>query len=78
LPSAFAIYCGPETAGLLDLFCTDGATAPKKWSWGKFRFIDTTPWVEKLHGDLVSIFRADPEVELVSTCCDSPFPEDNP
>jgi hypothetical protein len=70
------IYCGPETGGPLDLFCTDGATGPRKWSWRRFRFVDTTLWAEKLHEDLVSIFRADAEVEIVSTSLDSPFPEE--
>jgi hypothetical protein len=77
-PFAFGvcIYCGPVTAGPLDLFCIDGATGPKKWSWRKFRFIETAPWANKLHDDLVSIFRADSDIELVSTSLDSPFPED--
>lgn len=72
------IYCGPEVAGPLDLFCTDGATGGRKWSWRNFRFMDTAPWVSKLHEDLVSIFRADPEVEVISTDRDSPFAEERP
>jgi hypothetical protein len=74
-PFAFGvcIYCDPDSKDILDLFCTDGATSDKKWSWAKLRFIDTTPWVKKLHEDLVSIFQADKEVELVSTCLDEPF-----
>jgi hypothetical protein len=75
-PFGVCVYCGPETDGLLDLFCTDGATSAKKWSWRKFRFIDTTPWVEKLHGDLVAILQSDPEVQVISTSMDSPFPDD--
>jgi hypothetical protein len=70
------IYCGPEREGPLDLFCTDGATARKKWSWRTFRFVDTTPYVNKLHEDLVSIFRADGEVQLLGTDLDSPFVDD--
>lgn len=69
------IYCGPEVGGPLDFFCTDGATAQRKWSWRRFRFVDTAPFVEKLHEDLVSIFRADAEVEVISTSLDSPFAE---
>jgi hypothetical protein len=69
------IYCGPDVKEPLNLFCTDGAAAPRKWSWRRFRFVETKPWSEKLHGDLVSIFRADPEIEIVSTRLDSPFPE---
>jgi hypothetical protein len=69
-----AIYCGPETKGPRDLFSTDGVPAPKKWSWSKFRWIDTSPWTKKLHEDMVAIFRSDPEVELVNTSLDEPFP----
>jgi hypothetical protein len=67
------IYCGPERDGPLDLFCTDGATARKKWSWRRFRFIDTAPYVNRLHDDLVSIFQADRDVQVLSTALDSPF-----
>ena len=70
------IYCGPEMDGPFDLFCTDGATARRKWSWRNFRFIDTAPWVVKLHDDLVSIFQADPDVTVISTNLDSPFAEE--
>jgi len=70
------IYCQPERNGLLDFFCTDAAVGPRQWSWKKFRFVDTTPWAEKLHNDLVSIFRADPEVELVGADLEEPYPKD--
>jgi hypothetical protein len=67
------IYCGPERDRLLDLFCTDGATRPKQWSWRKFRFVDTTVWSAKLYEDLISIFQSDLEVEVIGTDLDSPF-----
>jgi hypothetical protein len=67
------IYCWPERDGLLDFFCTDAAAGPRQWSWRRFRFVDTMPWVTKLHDDMVSIFRGDPEVELVSANLDD-FP----
>jgi hypothetical protein len=38
--------------------------------------VETKPWTEKLHENLVAIFRADPEIEVVSTSLDSPFPEE--
>ena len=69
------IYCGPERVGPLDLFCTDGATARKKWSWRRFRFVDSIPYVTKLHNDLVAIFRADRDIQLLATDLDSPFAE---
>jgi hypothetical protein len=70
------IYCWSESDEPLDFFCTDGAVGLKAWSWRKFRFIETAPWAEKLHEDLVSIFQADPEVQILSTSLDSPFAED--
>ena len=74
-PFAFGacIYSGPPNEGALDLYCTDGAPALKKWSWRQFRFLDTTPYVDKLHSDLVAIFEADPEVQVISTTLDPPF-----
>jgi hypothetical protein len=71
------IYCGPEREGPLDLYCTDGATAPKKWSWRRFRFVDTTHYVTKSHNDLVSIFRDDHDVQVLATDLDSPFEGDD-
>ncbi len=70
------IYCGPKVDGVLDLFCTDGATANKNWNWRKFRVVDTTPWVAKLHADLVSVLQADPDIKVVSTSLESPFPDE--
>lgn len=70
-------FCGPERDGPLDLYCTDGATARKKWNWREFRFIDTTPHVTKLHSDLVSIFLADPDIQVLGTELDSPFADDD-
>jgi len=70
------IYCGQKRDGLLDFFCTDGAVGRKKWSWKRFRFVDTAPWAEKLHEDLVAIFHADPEVQLINTACEDPFADD--
>jgi hypothetical protein len=67
------IYCGPETVRPLDLFCTDGVTSPKKWSWKKLRFIDTSPWVDSLHEELMAIFDADEEVEVVGVSHELPL-----
>jgi hypothetical protein len=66
-PFAFGvcIYSGPEEDGPVDFACTSGAIAPRKWSWKRFRFVETSPWVDKLHEDLLAVFRADKEVEIV-------------
>ena len=60
-PFAFGvcIYSGPEDDGPVEYVCTDGATAPRKWSWSKMRYVDTTPWVEGLHEDLIAISNLD-------------------
>lgn len=76
VPFAFGvcIYCDPErTAEPRDFFVTDGATGPRKWSWRRFRSIDTRPHAERLREELAAIFRGDPEVEVVTTSADSPF-----
>jgi hypothetical protein len=67
------IYSGPEEDGPVDFVCTDGAIGPRKWSWKRFRFVDTSPWVEKLHADLMAIFQADEGVELVGISEEFPF-----
>lgn len=67
------IYCGTEDVDPLNFFCTHGATATKAWSWRRFRFIDTRPWSEKLHADLIAIFEADPDVTIVGTSLDEPY-----
>lgn len=61
------IYCWPAKDRPMDFFCTDSAVGPRQWSWRRFRFVDTRPWVQKLHEDMVAIFRGDPDVEVVST-----------
>jgi len=66
------IYSGPEE-GPVEFVCTDGATGPRKWSWKRFRFVDTTPWVQKLHDDLLAIFRADGDVEILGISDEFPF-----
>lgn len=66
-PVAFGvcIYAGPETDGAREFVCTDGTTAPRQWSWKRFRIVDMTPWSEKLWADLTAIFQADPDVEFL-------------
>jgi hypothetical protein len=59
------IYSGPQEDGPVDFVCTDGAPTAKKWSWRKLRCIDTSPWVNKLHDDLVAIFEADKDIRLI-------------
>jgi hypothetical protein len=68
------IYCSAaEADGLLQLSCVAGDPEERKWSWRKFRFVDATPWVDKLHQDLIAIFQADADIKVVGTEFDSPF-----
>jgi hypothetical protein len=70
------IYSAELDGGQLDLYVTDGAVAKRQWSWRRFRFVDTTDAAARLHADLVAIFRADPDVELLGTDLDGPFVDD--
>jgi len=67
-PFAFGvcIYSGSEENGPVDFVCTDGVSGPKKWNWKKLRFIETSPWVDKLFDDMMAIFQADDDVEIVA------------
>jgi hypothetical protein len=71
-PFAFGVcvYSGldedrPKEDGPVNFACTDGASGSKKWSWRKFRFMDISPWIDKLHEDLLAIFRSDGDVEII-------------
>ncbi|MEQ1824731.1 MAG: hypothetical protein ABL921_02250 [Pirellula sp.] len=66
------IYSGPMDDGPVEFVCTDGATGPRIWSWRQFRFIDTSPWVDKLHDDLIAVFRADQEIEVIGVTDELP------
>lgn len=69
------IYGQKRDDGDLDLYVTDGATQDRRWSWQKFRFIDNgaRTAAAKLHGELMAILDADPDVRVLSTDLDSPF-----
>lgn len=67
------VYSAPEEDGPVDFVCTDGATGPRKWSWKRFRFVCTLPWVEKLHADSMAIFQADEDVEIVGISDEFPL-----
>ena len=67
------VYSHPAENGPTEFACTDGAVGRKKWSWKQFRSIDTTPWVEQLHADMLAIFQADPDVEVLGVSDEFPF-----
>lgn len=49
----------------IDFAVTDSTHGPRQWSWRRLRFVDTLPYAQKLHEDLMGIFKADKEVEIV-------------
>ena len=59
------VYSAAGNNEPVEFVCTDGASGARKWSWRQLKFIDTTPWVEKLHDDLMGIFDADSAIEIV-------------
>lgn len=67
------IYSYLENGAPTQFVCTDGANGAKKWSWSRFRFIDTTPAVDKLHRDLMAILEADREIEVIAVTDEFPF-----
>lgn len=74
-PFAFGVcvYANGEQQSPVEFVCTDGASGPRTWSWKKFRFIETGPWVDKLHADLVSVFESDGDVEIVGITEEFPW-----
>lgn len=67
------IYCVPAEEGPVEYVCTDGAAGPRVWSWKRFRFLETAAWVARLHEDLMAIFQADADVEIVGVSDEFPF-----
>ncbi len=74
-PFAFGvcIYSDPEGDSPTDFVCTDGATGTRKWSWKRLQFVDTSAWSDKLHEDLMAVFQADKDVEIVGISEEFPW-----
>jgi hypothetical protein len=53
--------------------CTDGCFKRHRWNWRRFRFVDISNLIAKLHEDLLDIFYTDPEIEVVGVFDE--FPE---
>lgn len=64
--SGVCIYACPAANQPVDFVCTDGAVKKKQWSWKKLGFVDTSAWIDQLHRDLVDIFQADCDVEIIA------------
>ncbi|MEP0347363.1 hypothetical protein [Rhodopirellula bahusiensis] len=57
----------------LDLCVTVQTPRGKKWSWARFRFVDTTEEVDRLHRAIRGIFAADNDVTIVAETPDFPL-----
>lgn len=66
-PFAFGVcvYCLDSASDPMEFVCTDGALSNRKWSWKRFRFVDTAPWTDKLLDDLTAIFDSNANVETL-------------
>lgn len=49
----------------LDLCVTVQPSTGRMWSWRRFRFVDTTPEVQRLYDDLRDLLRSDSEVTVL-------------
>jgi len=61
------IYSQQDNGQLVNFVCACDPDEGRKWSWGRFRFVDASPWVFKLHRDLLAIFQADESIRIVGT-----------
>lgn len=57
----------------LDLCVTVSASKGRRWSWKRFRFIDATSEVEKLHRTVREICDADTAITVVGETLDYPL-----
>lgn len=70
------VYCRPMEGGEnhpIEFACSGGAARPRQWSWKSFRFVDTAPWTDKLHDDLMAVFQEDEDVVIVGESEEFPF-----
>lgn len=56
------VYKGPEETQ--EMCFTINREPGRRWSWTRFRFIDTTSRVEKLFSDLKMILSEDPDIQV--------------
>jgi hypothetical protein len=49
----------------LDLCVTVSTPKGRRWDWRQFRFVDTTPEVERLDQSIRAVCEADPEITVV-------------
>lgn len=57
----------------LDLCVTVSTPPGRKWSWSRFRFLDTTADVERLTQAVRSVFADDPEITVLGETLEFPL-----
>lgn len=65
--------CRIDDTDDLDLCVTVSTDRGRKWSWGRFRFIDTTAEVERLHQTVRSTLADDSDITIVAETPDFPL-----
>jgi hypothetical protein len=59
------VYGTPDEEKVPELAVSVGTRKGRYWSWSRFRFVDDTARVEKLHADLLRLFAEDPQIETI-------------
>lgn len=70
--SGVCVYCVRQNEETQEYCVCTGSEPGRRWSWRKFRTVDSTESLMKLDGDLKAIFASDSEIEVLG------FPEDLP
>jgi hypothetical protein len=63
--SGVSIRSKPQDDQPVDFVCVSDPDEGRRWSWRRFRFVDASWWAVKLHGDLLKIFQADQDVQVI-------------
>ena len=74
-PLAFGvcIYSDLDAVKRGEFVCTDSLIKSRKWSWKNLRFVDASPWAEKLHSDLMNIFQSDEDISIIEVTDEFPL-----
>lgn len=66
------VYGAPDLAETNELAVKCSLDPGRRWSWRRFRFVDTSPRVERLNADVLAVFEGDPEIEVLGYLDDTP------
>jgi hypothetical protein len=71
--SGVSIYSRAQDDQLKDFVCASDPDEGRKWSWRRFRFVDTSPWAVRLSSDLLKLFQEDRDVQVVGAYREFPL-----